>query len=516
MSKITTRDDVGGATPANITPAVRAMIAAEVAKATENRAGQLGQDERIKKALQLQEDLTKQAEEQAKSKQALETRAAQLETRAKGLEDGLAELANRVGAPRSPDGSPVNVEPWAQWAEKQIRSSGIIEKIASGEDSGGLRSFRGRSPLGLRAFDPVTYQATIPGLIAKLVDTQFHAEPAYERPLYAMAPRVVVTAASTTYGRETEKSRLNAMHTQTTAASDELDATLTVDSTAGVHVNQVHRIYAAGGILTKTVASFVPSTGVITYTAALGADVASGVDVIAETIGPVAEGGLPPYQLISTDEVTATFRDFAVLRVLTRSATVLSDVLAEVQRRLPNRIRETAGYALLYGFTAQMDGLLSLTGRQQCLWSTGDDGDTRADAALRAWELCRGTGPKVLWCKRSDWGKVARTKSSGSEMTYMMTNFGPIQVGYSPEGGGILGPMRVMFDDNIASGDFLVIDHAASHEVQVNEALSGFEIGHMGNQFGIGEFTCRCVENFSHRILRLGTYCHGQWNSAPA
>lgn len=363
-------------------------------------------------------------------------------------------------------------------------------------------------------FDDPTAQTL--AQLAGATPNQYVFTPKWEgflaRPFSAACPSMELAAASLTYPREDESSRLSAIRTHVTSQAAAESAVLVVQSTAGMYVGQVIYVFSTS-TLTRTILT-VDSTTQITFTEAHGETVPDNSIVVSQEYTITAEGGQPPYTLIKSSSVTATMYALPVLAQMSRQALVYQNLLSIYGERMPRYAAASLSKALLYGVgSGTIPGLLNTSGIQDYDWSDGVEGDTRADALLRAWAKIRTDGAKEAWCNVDDLITMATAKGA-SEGSYLMSSLAPVNLTLS-EGGLRVGWLPVGVDNSFASGNFLVIDHAASHTVLRDARLTGLDLGTAGDDFKLGMLHARYSQQVGHAIYAFGGFVGGDWDAAP-
>jgi hypothetical protein len=186
------------------------------------------------------------------------------------------------------------------------------------------------------------------------------------------------------YYRETEQSETAVIGTTLTVAIDgdpTPKTTCTVANSEGFVPGVLVLFYDASDVLLKSVAlvSKDDPTGVLTFaTDALDFDAAIGDKVTTEEILATAEGALKPAGFIAAEQDTLTLQTIAVWLETTRQRlqyTNVTDLASWINRKLPQRLRETLEWHLLYGSgtNSQLHGFLNsgiLPAGQTDTWST--------------------------------------------------------------------------------------------------------------------------------------------------
>jgi hypothetical protein len=280
----------------------------------------------------------------------------------------------------------------------------------------------------------------------------------------------------------------------------------------------VQRTDGAGTLLgyeTFTVSSFNPSTRVVTMTATVAGNIADGDTIQFTEFTATAESSTKPYGYLETAYTTKNLEMIASLMELTRQVLNSDSTLeAWVQRRMARTNMRNISYHLLYGTGAnqQLQGFLSLTGRQTYNWSSGVTGDTMADALARAALLIPDETALEVTMSRSDWLSLKSEKMVTGE--YIHGQSSPMAVIDTPTLKSV-GPYRVNIEPMLkANGDFLIADHGQASEL-AQRGNAQFLFGYVASQFAQNKITARYEEELLHAILSTQWYVHGNFDSRP-
>ncbi len=253
-------------------------------------------------------------------------------------------------------------------------------------------------------------------------------------------------------------------------------------------------------------------------TDALDFDASTGWDVTAEQWGATVESDAKPYGYLAAELVQVTLQTIAELIATTRQRLNSGPGLdAWIRRVMPERWRRNVAWHLLYGDATaagapQLAGFASETGVQTYLWSSGQIGDTRADAVLRAANLVVGRNVTVVMNKR-DLLSIRVAKNSSGD--YIETpNFGRIALDMVGQN-WVLDGFTIIESDAVLDNDFFVIDFSRASEL-ADQGTASLEFGLVNDQFIRNEVTVRYEATIAHAILSTQAYVYGTWDSAPS
>jgi hypothetical protein len=444
------------------------------------------------------------------------------EFRAK-LDSKIEAWAARQATPPAQTQPKPKFTSWSQFVHERLNSDDLkrrielcdFDKIGKGEIPKNLinAACQYADQAAVMRFDDPTMQTL--SQLAGATPNAYQYNPIWEgflsRPFSSEVPSMELQAATLVYPREAESSRLSAIRTHLTSQTESGSAVLVVQSTAGMFVGQILHIFSTTHL--EKVILTVDSTTQVTCTATMGETVADNTIVASQEYCHTAEGGSPPYTLIKSSTITATMYGDKVLHGMTREAMVYQNLLSILQERMPRYAAASLSWKLLYYST--LNGLMTVSGAQEWNWSDGVVGDTMADAVVRAWALIRTDGMKKAWCHVSDFISMATAKEASGDGGYIQTTFGPMPISLG-ESGLRVGWIPFGLDHSFASGNFLLIDHAAAHSLLRDSRLTGFDVGYMDSDFGIGELHARYWQQVGQMIKALGAFVVCDWDSAPS
>ncbi len=335
-------------------------------------------------------------------------------------------------------------------------------------------------------------------------------------------PSIVVRNATTyTIPRETDASRYGAW-TSTLAADLDGDptpkSTATFTDTDGLMFGSVVRFYDSNGDLlgSSTVISYVPATGVVTFTTdSLTWDAVTGDRVTSENYGVSAEEATKPSGWVGTENVSFNLKMLASLIPTTVNAlNTIQGLEAMIESKLPERHLRNLSRHLLYGddSAGQLQGLRSYSGAQTYSWSGGVTGDTQVDAVMRAANLIPWTSPIGIIMSQVDLPTLTLLK--GSDGHYLRTgNFGMVPMSMVGTA-WFLGPYELVFDYAVASTHFTVINWRDASEIADQDTAS-LMWGYINADFEQNIIRARYEATLCHAIKSTQAYVVGTWDSAP-
>lgn len=265
-----------------------------------------------------------------------------------------------------------------------------------------------------------------------------------------------------------------------------------------------------------TVQSINTSTMVVTMTASIAGDVADNDKIVFTSYAGTAESGQKPYIYVKTAWQSETMVTTAVLVNTTRQAMLFDPTLESfIQGKARRTSRRNKSRLLLYGTgtAPQIQGFLTLTGRQTYNWSSGSTGDVMADCVYKAILLIPDEDGGVdVTLSRTDFQRVASEKKLDGGYVHGTT--APILIVDKP-GLKSIGPYMAHTDSQLkANGDFLCAVHERASVVAVADN-GEFLFGYMDDDFGTNEITGRYEEVELHAIKSTQDYVHGNFDSRP-
>lgn len=327
-------------------------------------------------------------------------------------------------------------------------------------------------------------------------------------------------ATSYEYYVETGASQYGYVHTTCTTLVDGDPTpknTMIVDDVSGFVVGQDIRIHLAASTEIETIVSLTPATNTITVgTDEFDYDVPIGTSVTSTVYGATAESGTKPAGLVAYSKLNPSLKTIAITAPITMQAlNSVAGLQSFIAEELQYRQKLVLDWHVLYGDITvidQLDGFLTNTSAQTYLWSSGEVGDTRADAVMRARTQIRPKGPLTVTMNEADWLTILLAKAS-SDGHYINTVFGPVQIVNTPERRAI-GDITVNLCEAMQQGDFLLANHARASKF-VDQQRSSFATGYVNTQFIQNEITARHEDTVYHAIRNFQSYVYGSWNSAP-
>jgi hypothetical protein len=295
------------------------------------------------------------------------------------------------------------------------------------------------------------------------------------------------------YYKETEQSETAVIGTTLAAAIDGAPTpktTCTVTNSEGFVPGVLVLFYDASDALlaSKTLVSKVDSTGVLTFaTDALDFDATAGWKVTTEEILATAEGALKPAGFIAAEEDQLTLQTIAVWLETTRQRlmdTNVTDLASWINRKLPQRHRETIEWHLLYGSgtNQQLHGFLNsgiLPAGNTDTWSTDmSTGDTRADLILWSAVQIPGDVRTVAVMHKNDWFRLINYKNTAGDYVQTLAQ-GP-QIINTP-GLKAIGNVQVVLTRKIVETTALVFAPDSASEV-VPRGDAELWTGYVGEQ----------------------------------
>jgi hypothetical protein len=324
------------------------------------------------------------------------------------------------------------------------------------------------------------------------------------------------------YARQKEEGRLGSVATTLADVTATGDADMDVVDANGIIDGSLVRVFQ--GATTKEFFVSVAGNTLTLFTdptlstpTTFGAPASSGGErVTTEDYGATAEEAAKPQGWDEYEEVELALKTLAqVLTVTQQRLDAVPGFQSFVERELVMRARRNMSRHLLYGdgTATQLDGLASETGAQAYLWSSGQTGDTRADAIFRAADQIHVDDGQELTVamKKDDWTKLLTLKASDGH--YVHTNRGPVAFSDQP-GARFIGTHRVVRDGKVREGDFFLAAWQLASEWPDSETDS-IMLGFINDDFIKNIVRVRQEMKIGHAILRTSAYTLGNWDSQP-
>lgn len=275
-------------------------------------------------------------------------------------------------------------------------------------------------------------------------------------------------------------------------------------------------------LASKTLVSKDDATGVLTFaTDDLDFDASIGWKVTTEEILATAEGALKPAGFIAAEQNTLSLQTIAVWLETTRQRlqyTNVTDLASWINRKLPQRLRETLEWHLLYGSgtNSQLHGFLNsgiLPAGQTDTWSTDmETGDTRADLVLWSATQIPGDVRTVAVLHKNDWFRITNYKASDGHYVQNMAE-GPTII--NTPGLKAIGNVQVVLTRKIVETTGLIFAPDAASEV-VPAGDAELWTGFVGEQRVYNKQTHLYEQSLGHAITDTRAFRKVVFDSAPS
>lgn len=275
-------------------------------------------------------------------------------------------------------------------------------------------------------------------------------------------------------------------------------------------------------LASKTLVSKDDATGVLTFAAGdLNFDANAGWKVTTEEILATAEGALKPAGFIAAKQSTLSLETIAVYLETTRQRlqhTNVTDLASWINRKLPQRLRETLEWHLLYGEgqNSELHGFLNsaiLPAGQTDTWSTDMEvGDTRADLILWSATQIPGDVRTVAVLHKNDWFRITNYKASDGHYVQNMAE-GPTII--NTPGLKAIGNVQVVLTRKIVETTGLVFAPDAASEV-VPAGDAELWTGYVGEQRIYNKQTHLYEQSLGHAITDTRAFRKVVFDSAPS
>lgn len=329
------------------------------------------------------------------------------------------------------------------------------------------------------------------------------------------------------YYTETEQSEVAVVGTTLTVAIDgdpTPKTTCTVANSEGFVPGVLVLFYDASEavLASKILVSKDDATGVLTFAADdLDFDASIGWKVVSEETLATAEGALKPAGFIAAKQSTLSLETIAVYLETTRQRlqyTNVTDLASWINRKLPQRLRETLEWHLLYGAgqNSELHGFLNsgiLPAGQTDTWSTDmETGDTRADLILWSATQIPGDVRTVAVMHKNDWFRLTNFKASDGHYVQNMAE-GPTII--NTPGLKAIGNVQVVLTRKIVETTALVFAPDAASEV-VPAGDAELWTGYVGTQRIYNKQTHLYEQSLGHAITDTRAFRKVVFDSAPS
>jgi hypothetical protein len=329
------------------------------------------------------------------------------------------------------------------------------------------------------------------------------------------------------YYKETTQSETAVLGTTLTVAIDgdpTPKTTCTVANSEGFVPGVLVLFYDASEavLASKTLVSKDDATGVLTFaTDDLDFDATIGWKVTTEEILATAEGALKPAGFIAAEQDTLSLQTIAVWLETTRQRlqyTNVTDLASWINRKLPQRLRETLEWHLLYGSgtNSQLHGFLNsgiLPAGQTDTWSSDMEvGDTRADLILWSATQIPGDVRTVAVLHKNDWFRITNYKATDGHYVQNMAE-GPTII--NTPGLKAIGSVQVVLTRKIVETTGLVFAPDAASEV-VPAGDAELWTGYVGEQRVYNKQTHLYEQSLGHAITDSRAFRKVVFDAAPS
>lgn len=444
----------------------------------------------------------------AKKLEELGAQIAAAEAVIKEQEKAFGDFEAKMKAPGMP-GSERPKSIGEQWVESD-EYKGIFTKTGHRRNSDALTI-----PVGAGEMKTLTTASTSAGALAaesifRQYDVFYNPDRRHHvRELLSVIP---VGGGQATYIQET--GFYNMMTTLTVAGAPG-DGTLTVDSVGGLYAGQTLTLREGANTASVTIdtGGIDATTKVVTLTGAIGGAhtyTVSGTKVTSTTWNPTAEASYKPAMDLVLEELTCNLQTVATWLPVTNQ--LMHDaprLRAYINGRMQENLFQTEDRQVLYGSgtSPQIQGITTAAGVQTYAWSSGDVGDNRMDAILRAATLASVAEYDVdaVLMNWTDWARLATAK--GTDGHYVM--------GYDASRKQVwaIPAYPVSY---VTAGTFLVGAFKQGAELFDNNTLTLRLTDSHADNFVKNILVMLLEERIGLAPIRPEAFVLGTWDSAPA